>query len=34
MAFMHEVIKIEAHESEVVCIEYSSPDAGNGQGIH
>ncbi len=30
VAFMHQIIKIEAHESEVLCIEYSSPDAGNG----
>ena len=28
MAFMHEIIKIEAHESEVLCIEYSTPEAG------
>ena len=29
MASIHEIIKVEAHESEVLCIEYSSPDAGN-----
>ena len=26
---MREILKIEAHESEVLCIEYSSPDAGS-----
>lgn len=34
MAFMDEIIKIEAHESEVLCIEYSSPEAGNGSTRH
>ena len=26
---MHEIIKIEAHESEVLCIEYCSPESGS-----
>ena len=32
MASIHEIIKVEAHESEVLCIEYSSPDAGKRHG--
>ncbi|XP_074872743.1 WD repeat-containing protein 62 isoform X2 [Carettochelys insculpta] len=28
LQFMHEVIKVEAHDSEVLCLEYSKPETG------
>uniref|UniRef100_A0A8C3T2K0 WD repeat domain 62 n=1 Tax=Chelydra serpentina TaxID=8475 RepID=A0A8C3T2K0_CHESE len=28
LQFMHEVVKVEAHDSEVLCLEYSKPETG------
>uniref|UniRef100_A0A8C8R7I4 WD repeat domain 62 n=1 Tax=Pelusios castaneus TaxID=367368 RepID=A0A8C8R7I4_9SAUR len=28
LQFMHEVMKVEAHDSEVLCLEYSKPETG------
>lgn len=28
LQFMQEVAKVEAHDSEVLCLEYSKPETG------
>ena len=28
LQFVDELIKIEAHESEILCVEFSQPDSG------
>lgn len=31
---LNEMLKVEAHDSEILCLEYSKPDTGKGQPKH
>lgn len=32
--FMDELVKVEAHDAEVLCLEYSKPETGEPMGGH